>query len=233
MSVRRYGLIPAAGQGARLGGETPKQYLDLRGEPMLAHAVRALLAHPSIAVAFVVLSPDDERYATCDWTAFGDRIAPLWCGGASRRDSVLNGLVAMANVVDPEDWVLVHDAARPCLTRADVERLIAVVGDDDNGGILAVPLADTLKRADDHERIAATEPRERLWLAQTPQMFRYGTLLRALGSVSAATDEASAVEALGIKPKLVPGSSRNLKVTVPEDLVLANLIVQRTSTPPS
>ena len=229
MTARRYGLIPAAGQGARLGGEAPKQYLDLRGEPMLAHAVRALLAHPSIEVVFVVLAPDDERYATCDWTAFGDRIAPLWCGGATRRDSVLNGLVAMANVVDPDDWVLVHDAARPCLTRADVERLIAAVGDDDNGGILAVPLADTLKRADDQERIAATEPRERLWLAQTPQMFRYGTLLRALGAAAVVTDEAAAVEGLGLKPRLVPGNLRNLKVTYPEDVALASLVLASSS----
>ena len=225
MTARRYGLIPAAGQGARLGGETPKQYLDLRGEPMLAHAARALLTHPSIAVAFVVLSPDDERYATYDWSAFGDRIAPLWCGGATRRDSVLNALVAMANVVDPDDWVLVHDAARPCLARADVDRLISVVGEDENGGILAVPLADTLKRADDQQRIAATEPRERLWLAQTPQMFRHGTLLRALGGAAVVTDEAAAVEALGLKPRLVPGSLRNLKVTYAEDVALASLVL--------
>lgn len=225
MTARRYGLIPAAGQGARLGGETPKQYLDLRGEPMLAHAARALLTHPSIAVAFVVLSPDDERYATYDWKAFGDRIAPLWCGGPTRRDSVLNGLVAMANVVDPDDWVLVHDAARPCLTRADVQRLLEAVGEDDNGGILAVPLADTLKRADDDERIAATEPRERLWLAQTPQMFRHGTLLRALGGAAVVTDEAAAVEGLGLKPRLVPGSPRNLKVTYAEDVALASLVL--------
>jgi 2-C-methyl-D-erythritol 4-phosphate cytidylyltransferase len=221
MTARRYGLIPAAGQGARLGGETPKQYLELSGEPMLAHAVRALLASPLIEVAFVVLSADDERYATHDWSAFGDRIAPLWCGGATRRDSVLNGLVAMANVVNPDDWVLVHDAARPCLARADVERLIEAVGEDESGGLLAVPLADTLKRADEDGRVAATEPREGLWLAQTPQMFRHGTLLRALGGVAHATDEATAVEALGLKPKLVPGSVRNLKVTYTGDLPIA------------
>jgi 2-C-methyl-D-erythritol 4-phosphate cytidylyltransferase len=221
MTARRYGLIPAAGQGARLGGETPKQYLELRSEPMLAHAVRALLACPAIEVAFVVLAPDDERWVTHDWRAFGDRVAPLWCGGATRRDSVLNGLVAMANVVNPDEWVLVHDAARPCLARTDVERLIEAVGEDENGGILAVPLAETLKRADGDQRIAATEPRERLWLAQTPQMFRHGTLLRALGGVAHATDEATAVEALGLKPKLVPGSVRNLKVTYAGDLAIA------------
>jgi 2-C-methyl-D-erythritol 4-phosphate cytidylyltransferase len=225
MPARLFGLIPAAGQGARLGAETPKQYLDILGQPMLAHAVRALLTHSAIEVAFVVLSPEDERYATYDWRGFGDRVAPLWCGGATRRDSVMNGLVAMANVVDPEDWVLVHDAARPCLARADVERLVASVGDDDSGGILAVPLADTLKRANDNGRIAATEPRARLWLAQTPQMFRHGTLLRALGSAPAATDEASAVEALGMRPKLVPGSLRNLKVTYPDDVAIAGALL--------
>lgn len=221
MTARRYGLIPAAGQGARLGGATPKQYLELRGEPMLAHAVRALLASPALEVAFVVLARDDERWATHDWRAFGERVAPLWCGGATRRDSVLNGLVAMANVVDPDDWVLVHDAARPCLTGADVERLIGAVGDDEAGGILAVPLADTLKRADENQRIAATEPRAGLWLAQTPQLFRHGTLLRALGEAADVTDEAAAVEALGLRPMLVPGSLRNLKVTYAGDLPLA------------
>lgn len=226
MPARLFGLIPAAGRGARLGADTPKQYLDLLGQPMLARAVRALLAHPAVEVAFVVLASDDERYATYDWSEFGDRVAPLWCGGPTRRDSVLNGLVAMANVVDPEDWVLVHDAARPCLTRDDVQRLVAAVGDDDNGGILAVPLADTLKREDGSGRIVATEPRERLWLAQTPQMFRHGTLLRALGATQGATDEASAVEALGLKPRLVPGSARNLKVTFPDDVAIAAALLQ-------
>jgi 2-C-methyl-D-erythritol 4-phosphate cytidylyltransferase len=226
MPARLYGLIPAAGQGARLGADTPKQYLDILGRPMLAHAVRALLVHPAIDVAFVVLSPDDQRYATYDWSAFGDRVAPLWCGGATRRDSVMNGLVAISNVVDPEDWVLVHDAARPCLARDDVQRLVAAVGQDDNGGILAVPLADTLKREDGSGRIIATEPRERLWLAQTPQMFRHGTLLRALGAAATVTDEASAAEALGLKPRLVPGSLRNLKVTYREDVAIAAALLE-------
>jgi 2-C-methyl-D-erythritol 4-phosphate cytidylyltransferase len=227
MAARCVGLIPAAGHGARLGGETPKQYLELAGRPMLAHAAAALLAHPAIDLAFVVLAPDDERWATHDWSAFGDRLAPLWCGGASRRDSVLNGLIAMANVVDPENWVLVHDAARPCLGRDDLGRLIEAVRDDDVGGILAIPLADTLKRADGAERIVATEPREALWLAQTPQMFRLGTLLRALGGAGRVTDEASAVEALGLRPRLIPGSLRNLKVTFPGDAAIAEQLLRR------
>jgi 2-C-methyl-D-erythritol 4-phosphate cytidylyltransferase len=194
---------------------------------MLAHAARALLADPRVDLAFVVLAPGDRRWADYEWRAFGDRLAPLWCGGASRRDSVLNGLVAMANVVDPEDWVLVHDAARPCLAQEDLARLIDAVGDDDRGGILAVPLADTLKRADAEGRIAATESRAELWLAQTPQMFRHGILLRALGAAAAATDEAAAVEALGFRPRLVPGSVRNLKVTYPDDVAIAARLLER------
>jgi len=221
MPARLVGLIPAAGQGARLGAEAPKQYLELHGRPLLAHAARALLAHPAIAIAFVVLAPDDERFAALDWSEFGDRLAPLWCGGATRRDSVMNALVAMANVVDPDDWVLVHDAARPCLGRDDLSRLVDTVRGDDVGGILALPVADTLKRDDGADRIERTEPRERLWLAQTPQMFRHGTLLRALAGGGQVTDEAAAVEALGLKPRLVPGSAGNLKVTYPGDLSIA------------
>jgi 2-C-methyl-D-erythritol 4-phosphate cytidylyltransferase len=227
VAARFVGLIPAAGQGARLAQDGPKQYLDLQGQPMLAHAARALLADPRVDLAFVVLAPGDRRWADYEWRAFGDRLAPLWCGGASRRDSVLNGLVAMANVVDPEDWVLVHDAARPCLAQEDLARLIDAVGDDDRGGILAVPLADTLKRADAEGRIAATESRAELWLAQTPQMFRHGILLRALGAAAAATDEAAAVEALGFRPRLVPGSVRNLKVTYPDDVAIAARLLER------
>ena len=168
-----------------------------------------------------MLAPDDERWATHDWGAFGDRLAPLWCGGATRRDSVLNGLIAMANVVDPEDWVLVHDAARPCLARDDLGRLNESVRDDEVGGILGIPLADTLKRADGADRVAGTEPRAGLWLAQTPQMFRHGTLLRAIGGAGQVTDEASAVEALGLRPRLVPGSARNIKVTFAGDAAIA------------
>ena len=226
MVARCIGLIPAAGEGARLGGETPKQYLELAGRPMVAHAAAALLAHPAVELAFVVLAPDDERWATHDWSAFQDRLAPLWCGGATRRDSVLNGLIAMANVVDPEDWVLVHDAARPCLAREDLARLIENVGDDDVGGILAVPVADTLKRSDEAGRIAGTAPRDGLWLAQTPQMFRHGTLLRAIGGAGHVTDEASAVEALGLRPRLVPGSGRNLKVTFAGDALMAETLLR-------
>ena len=188
---------------------------------MLYHAIECLLVAAEVEVVFVVLAPADTDFRRHDWSAFGERLAPLYCGGASRRDSVLNGIVAAASAVDPNDWILVHDAARPCLGKAELRRLMDEAGQDEVGGILAVPVADTLKRADDENRIVATEPRDGLWRAQTPQMFRHGMLLRALREAEHITDDASAVEALGYKPKLIEGSTKNLKVTFPADLDIA------------
>jgi 2-C-methyl-D-erythritol 4-phosphate cytidylyltransferase len=225
MSDRFFGLIPAAGAGERLGHATPKQYLPLLGRPMLYHSVNALLASGRIATVFVVLSPADHEFRQYDWRDFGERIAPLYCGGATRHDSVLNGLVAASSLVDPEDWVLVHDAARPCLGQNELGCMLDTLGMDEVGGILAVPVADTLKRAGADGRIQATESREHLWQAQTPQMFRHGLLLHALSSTAKLTDEAGAVEALGLKPKLVQGRAENLKVTYAEDLQLAQRIL--------
>jgi 2-C-methyl-D-erythritol 4-phosphate cytidylyltransferase len=226
MTARFFGLVPAAGSGSRFGITGPKQYSQLRGRPMLYHSVERLLAAPGVEVVFVVLAPADTEFRRYDWSAFGGRLAPLYCGGASRRDSVLNGLVAAASAVDPNDWMLVHDAARPCLGRIELLRLIQEAGKDDVGGILAVPVSDTLKRADDEGRILVTEPRDHLWQAQTPQMFRHGMLLRALRGVEHVTDEASAIEALGYKPRLVEGSTRNLKVTFPADLDIADSLLK-------
>jgi len=197
---------------------------------MLYHAVQRLLAAPELEIAFVVLAPGDTAFRQHDWSAFGARLAPLYCGGASRRDSVLNGLIAAASLVDPNDWMLVHDAARPCLGKTELRRLIDEVSRDEVGGILAVPVADTLKRADAERRIAATVPRDGLWQAQTPQMFRQGLLLRALRGAVNVTDEASAVEALGYKPRLIEGSTKNLKVTFPADLEMAELILKEAAT---
>jgi 2-C-methyl-D-erythritol 4-phosphate cytidylyltransferase len=225
MTARYFGLVPAAGSGSRFGVEGPKQYSTLRGKPMLYHAVERLLAAPQVEIVFAVLAPADVEFRRHDWTAFGERLAPLYCGGASRRESVLNGLVACASAVDPDDWMLVHDAARPCLGQAELRRLIEQAGGDEIGGILAVPVADTLKRADDEGRILETEPRDHLWQAQTPQMFRHEMLLRALRDRPHVTDEAAAVEALGYKPRLVEGSTRNLKVTFPADLEMAERLL--------
>jgi 2-C-methyl-D-erythritol 4-phosphate cytidylyltransferase len=192
---------------------------------MLRHAIERLLAAPEVEVVFVVLAADDTEFRRHDWTSFGERIAPLYCGGASRRESVLNGLVACASAVDPNDWMLVHDAARPCLGQSELRRLIERAGADEIGGILAVPVADTLKRADEDRRIVETEPRDGLWQAQTPQMFRHGMLMRALRDTAQVTDEAGAVEALGYKARLVEGDTRNLKVTFPSDLRIAEGIL--------
>jgi 2-C-methyl-D-erythritol 4-phosphate cytidylyltransferase len=224
-SERFFGLIPAAGAGERMGLAMPKQYLKLLGRPMLYHGVKALLADGRIATVFVVLAPGDGEFRQHAWGEFGERIAPLYCGGATRHDSVLNGLVAASSTVEPDDWMLVHDAARPCLGQQELQRLLDALATDEVGGILAVPVADTLKRADPAGRIQATAPREHLWQAQTPQMFRHGLLLEALGRTAKLSDEAGAVEALGLKPKLVQGSTTNLKVTYAEDLQLAQTIL--------
>lgn len=226
---RFFALIPAAGSGSRMGAGLPKQYLEIAGAPMLQHAVRALCAHPKIDQVFVVLAAEDAHFVRYDWTPFDAKLRRLYCGGATRAESVLNGLHAIVPASQPEDWVLVHDAARPCLAQAHLDALIAELAADEVGGLLAVPVADTLKRADQASRVIATEPRENLWQAQTPQMFRHGLLLRALETLGAGipTDEARAIEHLGLKPKLVACDATNLKVTYPQDLQLAELILRK------
>ena len=219
-----HALVPAAGFGARMGHELPKQYLPLAGQPLIFHALNTLCACTEITTVFVVLAPDDTLFHSYDWTRFGDKLQPLFCGGETRAASVLNGL--LASELEPDDWVLVHDAARPCLTQAHLAKLIAELRGDEVGGLLAVPVADTLKRADADGRVLRTENREQLWQAQTPQMFRAGLLVQALRQCSQVTDEASAVEALGLRPRLVLGESGNFKVTYPQDLLLAELLLK-------
>jgi len=206
----------------------PKQYVPLAGRPLLWHAVRAVCV-PQVSAVFVVLAANDEHFARQDWSAFAGKVNPLYCGGATRRDSVLNGLVAVGGAVDADDWMLVHDAARPCLPAADLRRLLDEGAGDAIGAILALPVAETVKRAGKDEggvqRVAATEDRSQLWLAQTPQLFRTGLLIEALSRAVNATDEAAAVEALGHRPRLVLGSRENLKVTYEEDVAIAAAIL--------
>jgi 2-C-methyl-D-erythritol 4-phosphate cytidylyltransferase len=212
-----------------MGGTSPKQYLDIAGHPLLWHTLRALCGHPRIAQVFLVLAAGDGLFARHDWRDFAARLTPLYCGGATRAASVFNGLLAVRDEVGESDWVLVHDAARPCLGGAEVDRLLAALGDDDTGGLLAVPVSDTLKRAGGGDaRVVRTEQRDGLWLAQTPQMFRYQLLLEALrvAEFALVTDEASAIEMLGLQPRMVMGSPRNIKVTYPEDLALAESILR-------
>jgi len=223
---RYFAIVPAAGSGSRFGAEKPKQYLSLLGRPLIYHALAALTACPEIDRVWVVLSPDDSWWPQYDWSELGSKLETVRCGGATRAESVGNGLRAAAMVAADDDWVLVHDAARPCLSADMLAALFADLAKDPVGGILAVPVADTLKRADAEQRVAATEPRDGLWQAQTPQMFRYARLREALEKCSAVTDEAGAIEALGLKPKLVRSDTTNLKVTYPADLALAAMILR-------
>jgi 2-C-methyl-D-erythritol 4-phosphate cytidylyltransferase len=223
---RHFALVPAAGTGTRMGEDLPKQYRTIAGAPMIRHALGTLCASPRIEGVYVVLAAQDADWERFDWSGLGPKLAVLRCGGPTRADSVLNGLHAIAGATAAEDWILVHDAARPCLSATQLDALIEQAGKDETGGILAVPVADTLKRAGPDRRIETTVPRERLWQAQTPQMFRYGLLREALSRSRIVTDEAGAVEALGYRPLLVESDAANLKVTWPADMALAERILR-------
>lgn len=204
-----------------MGAAHPKQYLDIHGRPLIWHAIQAFEAHPSIDRIYVVISRQDGWWDSYDWRS-SNKLVVLRCGGETRAESVLNGLRACAGDVAADDWVLVHDAARPCLSQELLNKLLARLEADLIGGILAVPVADTLKRQAADGRIAVTVPRAGLWAAQTPQMFRHALLRRALEQVGTeVTDEASAIEALGLSPQLVESNLTNLKVTYPRDLDVA------------
>jgi 2-C-methyl-D-erythritol 4-phosphate cytidylyltransferase len=222
-----FAIIPAAGQGTRMGESVPKQYIPVAGQPMMFHAINALASIARIERVCVVLSPLDRHWGQHDWSALPEKVEAIFAGGATRAGSVLNALVALEKQMAREDWVLVHDAARPCISHELVEQFLDELGDDQVGGLLAVPLADTLKSSDENQRVAATVPRLNLWRAQTPQMFRYDLLRRALEKKLDATDEAQAVEASGYRaPRLVQGDNLNIKVTFTADLLLAELILQ-------
>ncbi|HJV53431.1 MAG TPA: 2-C-methyl-D-erythritol 4-phosphate cytidylyltransferase [Noviherbaspirillum sp.] len=228
ISPRYFALVPAAGVGARMSAGCPKQYMPLAGKPMLRHVLDTFAAAPAIAHTYVVVSSEDGYIADVLGSAshLFDRISVIYHGGATRHQSVLNGLHAIGSLAGENDWVLVHDAARPGLTAELIDRLVMELRDDPVGGLLALPVVDTLKRSDGQRRAQETVSRDRLWAAQTPQMFRYGLLRRALEAADEVTDEASAVEALGLQPKLVEGSPRNFKVTLPHDVALAELYLK-------
>jgi 2-C-methyl-D-erythritol 4-phosphate cytidylyltransferase len=227
---RLFALIPAAGSGVRMGTAVPKQYFRLGGQTMLEHAVDALLAAPDIEHVLVVLAPEDITHRQLPRRA---RLDFASVGGPTRAASVRNGLRVLRAMqrIEDDDWILVHDAARPCLTRAELMRLIDAVAADEVGGLLALPVADTLKRALDG-RVERTIERDGLWRAVTPQMFRAGLLARALdqanasGSGEGITDESLAIEALQLHPRLVEGQATNIKVTVPADWPLAEAILR-------
>lgn len=223
---RCYALVPCAGVGARSGAAGPKQYEPVAGQAMVAHTLAALAQVPRLAATLVVLAPDDERFDSLMPGFAGERGWVERCGGATRAETVANGLVALCERgAQPQDWVLVHDAAR-CLIRPEwVDRLIEACMDDEVGGLLALPVADTLK-AESEGRVLGTVDRNGKWAAQTPQMFRLGLLAPALAHAGAGvTDEASAIEALGHAPKLVRGEWENFKLTWPGDFQLAERLL--------
>ncbi|MBD1388900.1 2-C-methyl-D-erythritol 4-phosphate cytidylyltransferase [Neiella sp. HB171785] len=215
-------VIPAAGVGSRMQADCPKQYLTIDAQPVLWHSVMKVLAHPQVTRAVVAVSATDPYIADIQWPT--DKPVDLVHGGKERADSVLAGIrhaIEQCNA----DWVLVHDAARPCLRAADLSQLIATTLNANQGGILAVPVRDTMKRATGSRQIAQTVDRNALWHAQTPQMFPAvllaDALTQALAAGATVTDEASAIEWLGQQPLLVEGHADNIKITHPEDLALA------------
>jgi 2-C-methyl-D-erythritol 4-phosphate cytidylyltransferase len=217
--------MPAAGIGRRFGTDRPKQYAALCGRTVIEWALGLFLTDPRCAGAVVALARDDPY-----WTAIAPPSVLVAAGGQERSHSVRNGLAALADRVSRDDWVLVHDAARPCLPREDLDRLLADLASHPVGGLLATPAADTLKRADGARDVQQTVDRAGLWRALTPQMFRYGRLCEALDRAHAAgrtpTDEAQAIEWLGDAPRLVEGAAANLKITSAADLAIAAALLK-------
>jgi 2-C-methyl-D-erythritol 4-phosphate cytidylyltransferase len=229
MAARYWAVIPAAGSGMRMGSSIPKQYLSLAGHPVIEHVLGILMTEPRIEGVTVAVAADDpywQRYLLAP-RAKPVRIAS---GGETRARSVLNALMTLRDELDDSDWVLVHDAARPCLHPRDLSLLMQVIGDDAVGGILAAPVADTLKRVDEERLVTATPERTDLWRAFTPQMFRYGLLMEALESAirdgEAPSDEASVMERRRHPVKVVEGRSDNIKITRPDDVALAEAILK-------
>ncbi|CAG9227319.1 2-C-methyl-D-erythritol 4-phosphate cytidylyltransferase [Burkholderia gladioli] len=231
VTPRLFALIPCAGTGSRSGSALPKQYRTLAGRALLHYTLAAFDALSELAQTLVVISPDDPHFDARRFS--GLRFAVSRCGGASRQASVLNGLMQLVEFgATDADWVLVHDAARPGITPALIRTLISTLKDDPVGGIVALPVADTLKRVPaGGDEIARTEARDGLWQAQTPQMFRIGMLREAILAAQRdghdLTDEASAIEWAGHAPRVVQGNLRNFKVTYPEDFDLAEAFLSR------
>lgn len=226
MKRKNIALIPAAGIGARFGADKPKQYVEIGGKTVLEHTVCIFQNHPSIDMTVVIVSPEDVL-ADGFQTAFAG--VEVWkIGGRTRAETVRNGVAKLleTGLAAETDNILVHDAARCCLPSEALTRLIEQAGNVEQGGILAIPVADTLKRAEGGQ-ISATADRSGLWQAQTPQLFRAGLLYRALTAenLEGITDEASAVEKLGIRPLLVQGDARNLKLTQPQDAYIVRLLL--------
>lgn len=229
-SPKYWGIVPAAGIGSRMQADRPKQYLPLAGRTVIEHTLERLAGHPALAGTVVALAADDKYWPDI---RVGLQVPVEEAeGGAERCNSVLNALMALQSRARPDDWVLVHDAARPCLRREDIERLMGELDEHPVGGLLGLPVADTVKRTDAEGAVVETVDRRNLWRALTPQMFRYGelreALVHALDRGWLVTDEASAIELAGKKPQMVEGAPENIKITRPGDLALAEFFLRNT-----
>ncbi|MFQ5760812.1 MAG: 2-C-methyl-D-erythritol 4-phosphate cytidylyltransferase, partial [Acidiferrobacterales bacterium] len=216
----------------RMQTSLPKQYMPLLGRPVMLHTLERLCAHPRVAGVLVGIAPDDRWWPTLAQDVSRlPKFLDTFVGGSERADTVNNGLKALVAHASPDDWVLVHDAARPCVRATDIDNLIEQVGGHADGGLLALPVADTVKRTDDGQIVSETLPRANLWRAQTPQLFPLARLSEALAQALAAgdvvTDEAAAVERVGGRPRVVAGHADNIKITVDEDMALAELFMKR------
>ena len=224
--MRIWAIVPAAGIGHRYGSAIPKQYLSLCGTPVLLHSIKRLLEIKEVEQIFVPLGSDDTLWKNLE---FSHPKVKTITGGCDRSQSVINALEGLSNLAKEEDWVLVHDAVRPCVTEFDIKKIIREVRNDDVGGLLAYQVVDTIKELDDSDGVVKTIDREKLWCALTPQMFRYELIKKALRAAvlsdQPVTDEASAIEFLGLSPKIIPGEKSNIKITSAEDMLLAELII--------
>ncbi|RFA28260.1 2-C-methyl-D-erythritol 4-phosphate cytidylyltransferase [Alkalilimnicola ehrlichii] len=225
---RIWAVLPAAGVGRRMGAELPKQYLPLLGEPVICRTLSCLLGHSAVYGGVIALAEDDLHWATLQY----QNVKPLHrvTGGAERRDSVMSALRFLLAEADDSDWVMVHDAVRPCVTERELDRLVARATAHAAGGLLAMPVRDTLKREGSQGTVAATTDREGLWHALTPQLFPlrllYEALLAVIDADTPVTDESQAMELRGHRPLLIEGSATNLKITRPSDLTLAEVILK-------
>lgn len=228
-STKLWAVVPAAGSGKRIGGETPKQYLDLNGKKIIEHTLERLASHPQVAGIVVAISDRDDLWQTVNLPDQA-RIIDVQ-GGFERHHSVLNALNRLTEFIKTDDWVLVHDAARPCVRVEDIDKMISHLIHHPTGGILGVPVADTMKRVDEYQQIVNTVDRAGLWHAQTPQMFRLGELSHAIQHTIDTgipiTDEASAMELQGVMPLLIEGHKDNIKITEQQDLLLAAMILEQ------
>ncbi len=224
-----WAVVPAAGIGSRMRADRPKQYLDLDGMTVIEHTLQRLASHPDIKAIVVSIAENDPWWHEVSLPENAE--IHVVTGGAERADSVLNALIALSDIADGNDWVLVHDAARPCLRNQDITTMLQELSEHKVGGILGVPVSDTVKRADTQNGIVETVERKGLWRASTPQMFRLQILKEALQQSKsnglAVTDEASAIELTGLQPVMVEGHADNIKITVPQDLALASLFLKQ------